>query len=45
MLGKSDGGFGAISVAEALVYDAALTQSQIDTLYTSLRANHAALVA
>ena len=45
MLGKSDAGFGAVSIAEAAVFSRALSTSELQTVATSLRANHAALIA
>lgn len=44
-LAKTDSGFGQVSIAEALVYNAALTASQLQTISAALRVNHAALVA
>lgn len=44
-LAKTDSGFGQVSIAEALVYNTALTATQLQTISAALRANHAALVA
>lgn len=45
MLGKTDEGFGSVSIAEALVYSRALSATELQAVATALRANHAALVA